>query len=159
MMRKVTTSPRRLMASLSIVSIGLGQLSCAPSNANDAIAPVAASTNTQAASEFQVNYVTALGAHALLAEKPESVVLDIRTPKEVAKGHIEGAVFADFYADDFAERLTRLDKETHYVVHCGSGGRSTKALSTLEELGFINITHMDGGLRDWNKANLPLTQP
>ena len=107
---------------------------------------------------LKVTYVDAKGAYALLKVKPETVVLDIRTPKEIKNGFIEGAVFADFYDTDFAQQLTKLDRDTPYVIHCGSGGRSTKALTTLEELGFTNITHMDGGMNDWQSANLPLTK-
>lgn len=114
--------------------------------------------SAQMNSALKVAYVDAKGAYALLQAEPETIVLDIRTPKEIKKGHIEGAVFADFYAEDFEQQLTRLDRTTPYVIHCGSGGRSTKALTTLEELGFKNITHMDGGIKDWNSANLPLTK-
>ena len=154
-MGKLMRAHLKAMVVIGVMSLALSQASCTRANTGDSRAQV----TEQASPQFHVTHVDAVGAQALLKTKPDAIVLDIRTPKEVAKGHIEGAVFADFYADDFAEQLTRLDKETHYVVHCGSGGRSTKALSTLEELGFTNITHMDGGLRDWNKANLPLTQP
>jgi len=85
--------------------------------------------------------------------------LDIRTPKETNRGHIEGAVFADFFENDFKENLSKLDKEKPYLITCGSGGRSTRALTTLEELSFTNITHLDGGMKDWNKADLPVKTP
>ena len=153
-MRKLIMAPLKAIAVIGIMCLALSQASCTRANTDDSRLQV----TEQASQQFHVTHVDAVGAQALLKTKPEAIVLDIRTPKEVAKGHIEGAVFADFYADDFAEQLTRLDKETHYVVHCGSGGRSTKALSTLEELGFTNITHMDGGIQGWNKANLPLTK-
>ena len=158
-MSHIMTAPQKVIASIGIVCFALIQASCTQSNTDDSIAQLAVQKIAQDRPQFQVNYVNASAAQAFLVAQPNSVVLDIRTPKEVAKGHIDGAVFADFYADDFAEQLTRLDRKTHYVVHCGSGGRSTKALTTLEALGFTNITHMDGGLRDWNKAKLPLTKP
>jgi len=55
--------------------------------------------------------------------------------------------------------VLKLDKDAPYLITCGSGGRSTKALTTLEELGFTNVTHLDGGMKDWHKAELPVKTP
>lgn len=118
-----------------------------------------AQSTQQNPAQFQVNYVDAKGAQAMLASKPDTVILDIRTPEETDTGYIDGAVFADFYDEGFAQHLSKMDRDTPYIVHCRSGGRSTKALTTLEELGFTNITHMDGGILGWNEAKLPLKQP
>lgn len=121
----------------------------------------ASETNSTVTTEnnWSVTHVDAQGAHALLASQPGTLVLDIRTPREIEGGYIESAIFADFSHNDFEAQLTALDKETPYIVHCKGGGRSTKALSTLEKLGFKNITHMDGGLDDWKRAKLPLVTP
>jgi len=59
--------------------------------------------------------------------------LDIRTPEEIEKGHIPDAIFSDFQSNDFSEKLSKLDRNTPYIVHCAGGGRSTKALKVLEE--------------------------
>jgi len=55
--------------------------------------------------------------------------------------------------------VLKLDKDTPYLITCESGGRSTKALTTTEELGFTNVTHLDGGMKDRNKSGLPLKTP
>lgn len=130
-------------------------ISCSDSKTD---AKPAQAANTQSKS-LVVKHVDAHGAQALLSANPQVVVLDVRSPKEIEDGHIEGAVFANFFDDDFKQQLTRFEKDTHYLVHCKGGGRSTKALATLEELGFTNITHMDGGLDDWKRADLPLSKP
>jgi len=39
--------------------------------------------SSELSSALKVTYVDAKGAHALLTAKPETVVLDIRTPKEI----------------------------------------------------------------------------
>ncbi|MSZ23021.1 MAG: rhodanese-like domain-containing protein, partial [Actinobacteria bacterium] len=52
------------------------------------------------------------------------MILDVRTPEEIAEGHLEGAVFADFKSEDFRDKLQELDKAVDYVVHCRSGQRS-----------------------------------
>lgn len=138
-----------------VVGLAISQASCKQAVSEKPSAPV-----TQAeVDKFQVTYVDAIGASALLASNSDVSVIDLRTQSEIDNGHIEGAVFADFYAEDFADQLSKFDREKAYVIHCNSGGRSTKALATFESLGFTNITHMDGGVKGWNKANLPLTKP
>ena len=77
-----------------------------------------------------------------------SKVLDIRTPAEVDEGHIEGALFADFLADDFAEQVSKLDKTADYTMHCRSGGRVDKAIPIMRELGFTGELTNVGGLDD-----------
>jgi len=93
---------------------------------------------------------------AKLVAKNEVVVLDVRTPGEFSAGHITGATNIDFLAGDFSERLAKLDREKSYLVHCASGGRSTKALPQLSKLGFKRIVHLDGGFKAWQAAGNPV---
>lgn len=108
-----------------------------------------------------VKHVDAAAAKKLIDESAGSkdaklVVLDIRTPEEFKAGHIAGAKNVDFLAKDFAEKAGALDKNATFLVHCQSGGRSTRSLETLRKLGFKSIVHMDGGFSGWKKAGLPV---
>ncbi len=105
--------------------------------------------------EMKVTHVDAKQASELIAGRPDLVVLDVRTPGEFAQGHIEGAVNIDFKNADFATRLTELDLGQDYLIHCRSGGRSTRSLEVFKKVGFKHIIHMDGGIIGWNKAQLP----
>ena len=96
-----------------------------------------------------VTYVDAAEARTLLKDNPDYVVLDVRTKEEFDAGHIAGAVNVDYKSEDFKNQLTRLDTSKTYVVHCEAGGRSSRSLTTLKELGFDNLVHMDGGMRGW----------
>jgi rhodanese-related sulfurtransferase len=101
----------------------------------------------------------ALAAAAEAAVKaPEKAItiLDVRSPEEFAEGHLKGAVNHDIASPDFAKSLAKLDPAKTYLVHCGSGGRSTRSLSTLEKLKFQSILHLDGGINAWKKAGLPV---
>ena len=82
---------------------------------------------------------------------PNTVVLDVRTPEEVAAGKIEGAVEMDFYADDFQQKVAALDKEKTYLVYCKSGGRSGKTCKMMEKSGFKSLYNLDGGWTAWSK--------
>ena len=76
-----------------------------------------------------------------------SLILDVRTPAEVAEGHLEGALFVDFMADDFREKVAELDKSADYIVHCRSGNRSGQAVVIMAELGFTGEL-VNGGTLD-----------
>jgi len=102
-----------------------------------------------------VTHADAAGAGKLIADK-KVVVLDIRTPKEYAAGHIAGATNIDFNASDFEKRLVQLDKSKTYLVHCASGGRSTKSLAQFKKLQFQSVVHLDGGIKAWQKAGQPV---
>lgn len=92
-----------------------------------------------------------------LAEEPALVLLDIRTPEEVAAGHLPGSVNIDFYADDFAAQIGALDRDAGYVVYCRSGSRSGQAMELFDSLGFSDVTEIDGGIVAWSTAGLPIT--
>jgi rhodanese-related sulfurtransferase len=113
------------------------------------------SSSTSAA----VETVAPATAAELITTETDEVVLDIRTPEEYSEGIIEGAINIDFYADDFAQQLDTLDKDAHYVVYCRSGNRSGQANSTFEELGFTNVTEIDGGIANWYNEGLPVVLP
>ena len=76
-----------------------------------------------------------------------AVILDVRTPGEVAEGHLEGALFVDFLADDFRDKIVELDKSADYIVHCRSGNRSGQAVAIMADLGFTGEL-VNGGTLD-----------
>jgi len=84
------------------------------------------------------------------------VVLDVRTPKEYAAGHIAGAVLIDWNAPDFEKKVAELDKSKTYLVHCAAGGRSAKACGKMSTLNFKNCVNLEGGFRAWEKAGKPV---
>ena len=87
------------------------------------------------------------------------IVLDIRTPREFASGHIAGATNINYLGGDFSDKLAELDRSRCYLVHCAVGGRSTNALPKLAKLGFTNVIHLDGGFKAWQAAGNPVVRP
>ena len=102
-----------------------------------------------------VLHVTASEAAQLLEEKPNIKVLDVRTGFEYNRGHIQDAVQINYYSFSFEKKLSMLDKETTWLVHCKSGVRSGKTLPLMKKLGFKSIIHMDDGINGWRAAKLP----
>ncbi|HEV7404979.1 MAG TPA: rhodanese-like domain-containing protein [Chthoniobacteraceae bacterium] len=102
--------------------------------------------------------VTPDQAEKLLKEKKDIVVLDVRTPEEFKSGHIAGAKNVDFMADDFKKQVEALDKSKTYLLHCASGGRSTRALKILDEDKFSQVYHLNGGFSAWKEAGKPVAK-
>lgn len=86
------------------------------------------------------------------------VILDVRTPAEYAEGHLTNSVLLDYRSPDFAAQVAKLDKSKQYLVHCAGGGRSARACSKLESLGFTNLVNLEGGLGAWKEAGKPVTK-
>jgi rhodanese-related sulfurtransferase len=105
--------------------------------------------------ETPVTHVGPTEAQKLITEK-KVVVLDLRTPGEFNSGSLPGATNIDFLASDFSQRLNALDKTKAYLVHCASGGRSTQSLKVFQTQKFQSVYHLDGGIKAWKKAGLPL---
>lgn len=113
--------------------------------------------DAEAAGEFRL--VSPADGVALLESPPDDlVVLDVRTPEEFAEGHIEGAILVDFYDDDFRDQLAALDTEVPYLVYCRSGNRSGQAVSMMAELGFGEVTDVNGGIVAWTAAGYEVSQ-
>ena len=106
-------------------------------------------------SSNSIHHVDAREAQKLVTDK-SVVVLDIRTPQEFNQGRIAGAKNIDFQAPDFEQRIETLDKSKSYLVHCASGGRSTHSLALFKKHSFQSVYHLDGGIKAWQKAGLPV---
>ena len=84
------------------------------------------------------------------------VVLDVRSEKEFAEGHIKGAM--NLPHKQILERIDELAKykDTLVIVHCRSGARAAKAIKMLQGENFSRIGHLSGDYLGWKAADLPL---
>lgn len=96
-------------------------------------------------------------AQQLIAENPDIVILDVRTPVEFLVSHIENAVNVNYYSFSFRKKIKQLDRSKTYLVHCQTGVRSGKTLPIMLEAGFTNIYHLTDGFKAWSDADLPTT--
>ncbi len=83
-------------------------------------------------------------------------LLDVREESEFAKDRLPGAVHL---GKGIIERdIERLHPEigTELVLYCGGGFRSALAADALQKMGYERVFSMDGGIRGWREAGLPL---
>jgi len=80
-------------------------------------------------------------------------VIDIRTPKEFAEGHLEGAVNINYFDKSFLEQISKFDKSKPIFLYCRSGSRSASASKKIANKGFVEVNDLQGGIMNWAKNN------
>ncbi len=96
-------------------------------------------------------------------EAGDPLIVDIREPAERDEnGSIAGAISAprgmlEFYADPTSPyHLAEFDPNRRVILHCAAGGRSALAADTLQQMGYTDVAHLDGGFTAWKQAGQPV---
>ena len=84
----------------------------------------------------------------------KSILIDVRTPEEYQEGHLENAINIDWYDADFSEEVGEIEGGKSIYVYCKKGGRSAKAASLLDSLGY-QVTDLIGGYDAFIEATAP----
>lgn len=98
-------------------------------------------------------------------ERSNTILVDLRESEErKEQGVIPGAIHAprgmlEFYADPSSPyHKKEFDPNNRIVLHCAGGGRSALAASTLKQMGYKNVAHLEGGFKSWKGEGLPVEQ-
>lgn len=96
-----------------------------------------------------------------------AVLIDIRAESQIASdGTIPDAIVIgrnvlewrlDPTSSHRHPQAPELDQ--HVIVLCNEGYASSLAAATLQELGFVRATDLDGGFQAWRAAGLPVQPP
>lgn len=93
-----------------------------------------------------------------------ATLVDLRESEERQRdGAIPGAVHAprgmlEFYADPTSPyHRPEFVPDKRMILHCASGGRSALAADTLQQMGYRNVAHLDGGIKAWKAQGRPTT--
>lgn len=99
-------------------------------------------------------------------ERGDAVLVDLREGPELeASGRIAGSVHVprgmlEFRADPTSTYHDEvLDPGRRVILHCASGGRSALAAATLQDMGYGDVAHLDGGITRWAEEGRPVEQP
>jgi rhodanese-related sulfurtransferase len=103
--------------------------------------------------------ITAADLDALIVAGNAPFILDVRTQKEFAEGHIPGAV--NIPHSELETRIAELDGHENdtIVLHCRSGRRAVTADEILQANGFMKITELEGHMLDWEAGGHPVEKP
>lgn len=90
--------------------------------------------------------------------RDKGVVIDVCSAAEFAQSHVKGAVNVPL--DELEDRLgkTVKNKSTPLILVCAAGSRSKRAQAIAQKLGYEKVHSLQGGLKAWKEANLPLAK-
>ena len=98
-------------------------------------------------------------------DRQGTTLIDIREANELSEnGAIPGAVHAprgmlEFYADPTSPYYrAEFDPNRRLILTCASGGRSALATVRLQQMGYTDVAHLDGGLKAWKEQGLPVNR-
>ena len=99
-------------------------------------------------SEASYQQISMDEAIAIMAEKSDYMILDVRTTEEFADKHIPDAINIPNETIGTEDIPELPDKDQLILVYCRSGNRSKQASDKLANLGYTNIVEF-GGINDW----------
>ena len=89
-----------------------------------------------------------------LTALPDAEIIDVRTPWEFEKGHLQNAKNIDWNENDFEKQIAQLSKLKPIFIYCLSGSRSESSAGKMRSEGFSKVYELDGGLLKWRAAKL-----
>ncbi len=100
--------------------------------------------------ETNVPEVTVAELKKLLDKKAKDFMLiDVREQPEWDEKHIEGAVLMPM--STLQETYQKIPKNKRICMHCGGGGRSSRAVQFLQSKGYTKVYNVKGGIRAWKE--------
>lgn len=93
-----------------------------------------------------------------LISSNEGIILDVRTPQEYTRGHIENSTLISTNDPKFLEKVSLLQKDKPIYVYCLSGSRSYAVANYLSKNGYSSVYNLSRGLLEWQGNGYPLTK-
>ena len=95
------------------------------------------------------------------------VIVDVQSKEAIDEaGMIPGAIHAErgmleFFADQSEENSLKkkeLDPNKKIIVYCGVGGQGALSAKTLKDMGFKNVSNLQGGVKAWTASGQKTTK-
>jgi len=99
-----------------------------------------------------------VGEATLLINRQDALVVDVRETAEWSAGHIPNA--RHIALGHLGKHLSEIEKykDKPLILVCASGNRSGSACGMLKKAGFTQVFNLQGGIRSWSDAGLPMTK-
>jgi rhodanese-related sulfurtransferase len=82
------------------------------------------------------------------------VVIDVRTRREFAHGHIPGAINHPLHSLLLFASNVPASRQEPVIVYCGHGPRARIAAVMLRRAGFRRLELLEGHMAGWRQAGL-----
>lgn len=93
----------------------------------------------------------------LKAADGDLLLIDVRTPAEMAQGMLPGAQPAPMHLVPL--RMDEWRNAGKIVVYCRTGARSAQVCAFLQQHGIDQAVNLKGGIVDWYRRGLPIESP
>lgn len=89
------------------------------------------------------------------------VLIDVREADEYMAGHLPGAVHIPRGMLEFKLSTTPelMPRDLQIAVVCKTGGRAALAAQTLQDMGYVHVKSIAGGVDAWATAGRSLVKP
>lgn len=114
----------------------------------------------------EVQPINAQEAARRLKEDRKALIVDVRDADEVRQaGAIPGAlnvslgmlpVRADLQLPEQFRNQDLQDRSRPVITTCALGLNAARGAKVLKDMGFTNVSYIDGGLKAWKEAGLPM---
>lgn len=95
-------------------------------------------------------------AFALLKQRQDIYLLDVRTPQEYMQFRLANAHLIPI--DQLMQRMGELPKDRPILVYCAVGSRSAQVFNYLARRGYEEVYNLDGGIYAWAQGGYPILQ-
>ncbi len=106
----------------------------------ETVQPAAATVEQKVASITTIDWLKALEMN-----KAGALLIDVRTPAEVAEG-MASASAMNVPLQEIPQRLSEIPKDKDLLIYCRSGKRSMAASKFLVENGYSRVFNIEGGI-------------
>lgn len=85
------------------------------------------------------------------------LLVDVRTPAEMAQGMLPGAQGVPMHLVPL--KVDEWRNRQKIVVYCRTGARSAQVCAFLQQQGINQVVNLRGGIVDWYRRGLPIEMP
>ena len=105
-----------------------------------------------------IKHVSPQDLKKMIDAEEDIFLIDLRGSDQVERGEI-------YYIDsfkiprgylEFRVELKIPNKNSRVILYCCSGKRSILAAKSMQDMGYTNVAHLEGGIRQWVDEDLPL---
>ncbi len=128
-----------------------------------------AKTFMQMVGEAKAEVPSAAPTEVQARQQQGALVIDVQEPDGVkANGAIPGSmniplgvlpIKADTELPEGMREAQLQDRDQEIVVTCAAGGQAALGAKMLKDMGFTNVSYVEGGMRGWKEAGLPTEGP
>jgi len=102
-----------------------------------------------------------------MKDDPKTLVVDVRDAEglsEIIPGAINVSlgtlpIRADQEMPEAMRNADLQDRDRPIITTCGGGGQASLAAKILKDMGFSNVSILEGGTNGWKAAGLPVKAP